>query len=145
MSVISRIVLILALTTLAGCFSGRPDLDFGNVSGKVTLQGKPLPHATVKFQPESGRPSYGKTNEAGEYTLNFMGKEWGALVGNHEVWVTTEDRIENQETGESRWQPEILPPKYNTKTTLSAVVEPGDNVHDFDLEEMKKGAKFPSS
>lgn len=138
-----RLAMLVALTTTLGCFGGRPDLDFGNVHGKVILQGKPLADATVCFQPESGRPSYGKTNQAGEYKLNFMGKEWGALVGNHQVAITTEDRIENQETGESRWQPEILPPKYNSQTELTAVVEPGENVIDFTLDEMKKGAKRP--
>ena len=138
-----RWALLLALTTTLGCFGGRPDLDFGNVSGKVTLQGEPLADATVRFQPTTGRPSYGKTNENGEYSLNFMGKEWGAIVGDHQVAITTEDRIENPETGESRWQSEILPPKYNKQSELTAVVEPGENQIDFTLDEMKKGAKRP--
>ena len=70
-----------------------------------------------------------------------MGRPWGALVGNHTVAITTEDRIENPETGEARWQTEILPPKYNVQTELTAVVESGDNEIDFTLSEMKKGAK----
>ncbi|RCS52990.1 carboxypeptidase regulatory-like domain-containing protein [Bremerella cremea] len=128
----------VCLATMLGCFGGNSDLQFGEVKGHVTLEGKPLPHATVRFQPESGRPSYGKTDESGEYTLKFKGQELGALVGQHSVAITTEDRIENPETGESRWQKEILPPKYNSETTLSAVVEPGENVFDFDLVERKK-------
>lgn len=136
-----RVLMALILTMVIGCYSGKPDLDFGEVHGKVTLQGEPLSYATVRFQPESGRPSYGKTNEAGEYSLNFMGRPWGALVGKHLVAITTEDRIENHETGESRWQKEILPPKYNLQTELTAMVESGNNEIDFTLSEMKKGAK----
>ncbi|MEW4456233.1 carboxypeptidase regulatory-like domain-containing protein [Bremerella sp. JC817] len=135
------IPLLFSLVVLLGCSSGKPDLDFGEVRGTVQLQGTPLPHATVRFQPSSGRPSYGKTNEAGEFTLKFMGREWGALVGDHQVAITTEDRIEDPTTGEARWQKEILPARYNTETTLTATVEPGDNVFQFELEEMKKGAR----
>ncbi|MHC2070574.1 transthyretin-like family protein [Bremerella sp. T1] len=138
-----RLALLVGLTTMLGCFSGKPDLDFADVHGTVTLQGEPLRDATVRFQPANGRPSYGKTNEAGEFKLNFMGREWGALVGNHTVAITTEDRIENPETGETRWQPEILPPKYNKQSELTANVEPGDNEFNFSLDEMKKGAKRP--
>ncbi|MBA2118011.1 carboxypeptidase regulatory-like domain-containing protein [Bremerella alba] len=138
-----RLTMLVALTTTLGCFGGRPDLEFGNAHGKVILQGAPLADATVRFQPESGRPSYGKTNQQGEYTLNFMGREWGALVGNHQVAITTEDRIENPENGESRWQKEILPPKYNAQTELTAVVDPGENEINFTLDEMKKGATRP--
>lgn len=138
-----RFVMLVVLTAMAGCFSDKPDLDFGDVHGKVMLQGQPLANATVRFQPEVGRPSYGRTNDSGEYSLNFMGHPWGAMVGNHQVAITTEDRIENPETGESRWQPEILPPRYNTRTELTAVVEPGQNEVNFTLDEMKKGAKRP--
>ncbi|PQO27158.1 carboxypeptidase regulatory-like domain-containing protein [Blastopirellula marina] len=133
-----NLLALLCLATTLGCFGSGSDLQFGEVQGKVTLEGKPLPYATVRFQPTNGRPSYGKTDESGEYALKFKGQEVGALVGQHSVAITTEDRIENPETGESRWQKEILPPKYNSETTLSAVVEPGENVFNFDLDERKK-------
>jgi len=138
-----RVAGLVVLAAIAGCFSDRPDLDFGDVHGKVVLQGEPLANATVCFQPARGRPSYGRTDEAGEYSLQYMGRPWGALVGNHTVSITTEDRTENPETGESHWQPEILPLKYHRQTELSAVVEPGENEIDFTLIEMKKGAKRP--
>ena len=136
MLLVTRPALILALgglVALTGCFSQRPDLDFGEVQGTVTYEGKPLPNATVKFQPQEGRPSYGKTDESGHYSLLFMGEDWGAIVGDHQVAITTEDRIENPETGESSWQKEILPRKYHAQTELTAAVEPGENEINFDL------------
>ncbi|MEW4561232.1 carboxypeptidase-like regulatory domain-containing protein [Bremerella sp. JC770] len=138
-----RVAVLVVLAAVAGCFSDRPDLDFGDVHGKVMLQGQPLANATVCFQPETGRPSYGRTDETGAYSLQYMGRPWGALVGKHTVSITTENRTENPDTGESHWQPEILPPKYHTQTELSAVVEAGENEIDFTLDEMKKGAKRP--
>ena len=136
MTTLSHAPLLLTLSvllTLTGCFSQRPDLDFGEVQGTVTYEGQPLPNATVKFQPQEGRPSYGKTDDSGHYSLLFMGEDWGAIVGDHEVAITTEDRIENRETGESSWQKEILPRKYHAQTELTATVEPGENEINFDL------------
>lgn len=61
----------LALVVLtAGCSSNGPPLV--PVSGKVTLDGKPLGGKTLKFLPEPGTPGQGAgatTNARGEYTL----------------------------------------------------------------------------
>lgn len=128
-------VLLLALT---GCFSDRPDLDFGDVHGRVTLNGQPLSDATVRFQPESGRASFGQTDANGEYALAFMGEPWGAIVGSHSVAITTENMIEDPVTGQSKFIREYLPPKYHAATTLSAQVEPGENEINFELVDSKK-------
>lgn len=134
----TRIVALLGLISLVGCFSNKPDLNFGEVQGTVTLNGQPLPHATVCFEPEVGRPSYGQTDEAGEYTLLFMGEPWGALVGENRVVITTENLVENKETGESKFIREYLPKKYHSESILTAQVQSGPNRFDFDLVDAKK-------
>ena len=122
---------------IEGDSNGKPDLDLSNVSGKIMLRGKPLPNATVKFQPENGPTSYGKTNEAGEYMLKLNGRVSGAVVGNHTVSINTARRIEDPKTGEVRSQPETLPPRYNSASGLKASVHFGGNVIDFDLSDEK--------
>ena len=68
-----------------------------NVSGKVTLDGKPLANATVTFQPfppegsiEAGEASIGKTNEKGEFTLTTLSGSKGAKVGKHHVLISSQ-------------------------------------------------------
>src|SRR5438067_2166344 len=74
----------------AGCGSS----NIAPVSGKVTLDGKPLANATVIFEPISseknpGPGSTAKTDENGQYTMQLMtGRANGALVGKHKVMIT---------------------------------------------------------
>jgi hypothetical protein len=77
-----------AASNLSGCGAGGPEL--GEVEGTVTLDGQPLPYATVEFLPEGGRPSIGRTDPNGHYELRFTETRKGALVGTHVVTVTTE-------------------------------------------------------
>jgi hypothetical protein len=70
--------------------------------------------------------------------LSYKGKDWGAVVGEHEVKITTENRFENQETGEVRVVKEMLPAQYHARSTLTASVSPGENTIDFALEAKKR-------
>ncbi len=64
------------------------------VSGRVTLDQKPLANATVIFSPLSdqfnpGPGSRGKTDANGEFTLQLMNKDVkGAMIGKHKVSIT---------------------------------------------------------
>ena len=62
--------------------------ELGSVSGTVTLGGKPLADAIVEFRPKEGRPSSGKTNETGAYTLQYTSDYSGAKIGEHSVVVS---------------------------------------------------------
>jgi len=68
---IQRVPAILLLTTitlgLAGCGEGKPEV--AEVTGTVTLDGKPLELIHVEFWPEVGPRAFGKTNESGKFTL----------------------------------------------------------------------------
>lgn len=105
---------------------GQPDL--GSVTGIVTLDGKALPNACVTFIPDHGRPSYGTTDATGMYAMNYFGTTAGAATGTHRVMIVT---ALAGPPGPSYRDP--IPPRYNTESTLSANVEPGENLLDFDL------------
>ena len=47
----------------------------------------PVPGLTVHFVPASGRPSWGKTDAAGRFVLDYDPQNKGAEVGVHKVWV----------------------------------------------------------
>jgi hypothetical protein len=85
------IALLAAL--VVGCSNDTPTLV--PVSGRLTLDGKPLVGKTLKFLPEPGTPGQGSgatTNAAGEYTLlavrpGAIRDEHGALPGTYRVVV----------------------------------------------------------
>lgn len=118
----------------AGCGGGNgPPL--GNVSGTVTLDGKPLADVEVCFAPARGRASIGRTDGSGRYALTFVGKTKGALVGAHRVSVNwplgdPEDDAREQKAGS---RPPI-PDRYSRQSTLTADVRGGSNTFDFALE-----------
>ena len=88
--------LLALLTAAAGCGSSKP-YDLAPVSGRVTLDGKPLANARVTFQPQhdpkagalSGPESFGETDSDGRYSLTTVFQEAGATVGKSRVMVTT--------------------------------------------------------
>jgi uncharacterized membrane protein len=99
----------------------------GTVSGSVLFDGKPLVGASVIFIPI--RPvndnadikpasSDGKTDEQGQFTLNYTGGVRGAAIGKH--------RVEIQKTDEKIGIPTIHI-KYNGRTELRADVKAGHN------------------
>jgi len=114
--------LFLTLGLLSGCGPDGPAL--GEVSGTVTRDGRPLDGATVIFQPELGKASFGRTDQEGRYELRYSKDSKGAIVGRHVVEV----RLAGDST-----PIEPLPPRYNTQTELTADVKKGRNQVDFEL------------
>jgi hypothetical protein len=110
----------------AGCGS---DVELGGVTGRVTMDGKPLPEALVRYIPEGGgRSAQGRTDADGMYRLDYSAASEGALVGKSNVMITT-GSIEDP-----RHRDEKVPLKYNYETTLTADVTSGDNEINFDLQ-----------
>jgi len=123
----------LACVGAAGCGGGGPEL--APVEGTVTLDGTPLPAATVVFQPQGlGSPSSGITDEEGHYELLYAVNRQGAMIGRHTVRITTYAQGRADENGEPTFTPERVPPRYNSQTELTREVEPGGNTFDFLLE-----------
>jgi hypothetical protein len=124
---VAALMVAIGLLASAGCDRGGPQI--APVTGKVTLDGQPLAAAKIEFQPDSGAPSYGRTGEDGGYALLFVGQQHGALIGHHTVRIRTAelDSLGDHMTRES------VPAKYNSRSTLTAEVSSGSNVHNFDL------------
>src|SRR5437867_2402133 len=86
-------MLALLFIGFAGCSS--EEFQIAAVSGRVTLDGKPVEKAAVMFQPVAtkgninpGRGSFGITDADGRYTLKLVGVERpGAAVGHHQVRI----------------------------------------------------------
>lgn len=125
---------LLLFVGLIGCGTSGPEL--GTVEGAVTLDGNPLPGAVVSFRPvEGGRTAEGITDESGHFTIEFAAGAKGALLGEHEIRVTTfrEKVIGDSGRVEDPGMPEKVPKKYNEETELLRTVEPGKNQFDLEL------------
>lgn len=111
----------------------------GRVEGVVKFDGQPVDRALVSFHPADARASVGFTDDDGRYFLDFTRNVKGAVVGEHQVTISTridreDDNIASKYGGKGR--KEFLPPKYHNRkqTELTAVVESGENTINFDLE-----------
>ena len=147
MSKTCGIVLLLIVVGLGGCGESRdPNLpDLVPVTGKITLDGKPLPGATVGFfgNASGSTGSVGTTDADGVYQLQTLNNGEGAPVGQYIVSVSklvkpdgsdlpTDVEIDPMSTPHK----ELLPPKYSdmNQTVLKTEVKEGGGQHDFDLK-----------
>jgi len=124
-------VLLLPLLLL-GCGKSGPKV--APVSGRVTLDKKPLANASITFTPTEAGPnntagpeSAGQTDEEGRYSLKMiLDKRDGAAVGTHKVRIS---KIERGVTIVNR-----VPAQYNQDTILTFPVPPeGSKEANFDL------------
>ena len=129
--------LVIGAFLLAGC-GGPEHPAVGRVSGVVTLDGQPLPEATVMFQPANGRGSVATTDSAGKYSLIYLDGVPGAVLGAHTVIIRTEIPGED---GQPPIAKEKLPKRYHDQTELTAEVKPGSNTFNFDLRSQPGGGK----
>jgi len=130
--------LLLLPLLLPGCGKSGPKL--APVSGRVTLDKKPLVDALVTFTPaETGPTNIGnpessaRTDDQGRYSLKTnQDKRDGALIGTHKVRISVIERgtsIVNR-----------VPRVYNQDTTLTFTVPAeGTKEANFDLTSDGKG------
>lgn len=143
-------VVALALS-LAGCEPGGPPM--GQVTGTITLDGKPLPNAAVTFAPvDGGGASSGISDANGKYELNAQDRK-GAVIGKHRVYVTsvsmTKSTVDpNMSSSSPEYEKqamgggseynvkltEPIPAKYNEKSELQYEVKAGSNTIDLELK-----------
>jgi len=118
----------------AGCQSRAPGTpDLAPVTGTITVDGKPADKANVSFEGPGNKVSFGNTDTAGRYELNYIHQSKGAAIGANTVKITT--RIEAP-PGAGYVDP--IPAKYNARTTLKADVKAGPNVINFELTTKKE-------
>lgn len=138
-----RILFALVLAAAVGC--GGPSHKVAQVSGRVTLDGKPLPKASVTFvplatkeNPNPGPTAQGKTDADGRYKLDVDPATPGAVVGTCRIYITTviaEPTAEDRDAGGAPKIKDKVPPRYNIKTELTFDVPPGGtDKADFDLK-----------
>lgn len=117
------------LLPAAGCGSQGDEIpELGQVIGQVTLDGRPLAAASVRFESEGqGGLSTGLTDESGMYELYYTQDVKGAPVGRHTV------RVEKYPEPEREAEVVLIPAKYSSQSILTAEIEPGGNRCDFEL------------
>ncbi len=111
------------LSLVSGCSDGRPKRV--PVSGRVLIDGKPLPHGFIRLIPEGARPASGKIGPDGCFTLTTFERGDGAVPGTHPVSVTG---VETISTTSQRWH---APKKYvNPKTSglIATIDGPTDSL-----------------
>lgn len=109
------------------------------VNGKITLDGKPVPGAFVKFTPlpvegkTPGPVSKGRCDTEGRYSLTTIDGDAGAIVGKHRVSIYSYSAPEILEPGEAPGK-EMFPRRFNTASKLiSEVTESGLENENFEL------------
>jgi hypothetical protein len=122
-------LLVLAAVLLGGGCNRNENL--ADVTGVITLDGKPLEDALVVFSPrQGGTTSYGRTGADGAYRLYFNDHTPGGWLGENVVRISTGDVDATGEGG----KPERVPVQYNQRSTLTALVKAGRNTFDFELD-----------
>lgn len=121
-----RVMLSAALCALVvGCGPGGPGVPpLVKVSGTITMDGKPLADAMVNFTPDTGRPSAGKTDAQGKYSLMYNEKTEGAVVGKHKVQIV---KIPSGAPTKENNAQMLIPIRYNFQTQLEADIKSGEN------------------
>ena len=123
----------------AGC-SGESS-KVARVSGRVTLDGRPVKGAKVIFQPKStsrtpgevGSGSYASTDADGRYTLKqIYPPRNGAVIGTHVVTITTA-RDTDPESDAGAVTAEMLPARCSDGSLEFAVPPEGTDRADFAL------------
>ena len=138
------IVVATSVVTQPGCGGPSDQPELGQVTGTVTLDGKPLVGIAVVFQPESGRPARGKTDAEGKYELTYIRQTKGTKVGPNRVEIapSEEGEADESEASDEESKPAakpnskkpLIPPRYNVRSELKADVKPGKNTFDFKLD-----------
>ena len=128
-----RIAGPVCLLLLAGCSNTPP---MGQVSGKITVKGKPVGYGSVMFVPATGPVGSGTLSPDGAYTLTTFKPGDGALAGDHKVVVEAYTIAKSREYGaDDTATPAANKKYYNVATTpLKATVKEGQNALDFDLD-----------
>lgn len=119
-------LLLFMIASTVGCGDS---VELVYVEGTVTLDSQPIPDAEVIFRPEDGRPSAATTDSEGHYVLYYLPDRAGALPGKHRVVISTyvEADLDSPNPIIQEGRAEAIPECYNTSTTLTAELVPGQS------------------
>jgi hypothetical protein len=134
---------LVVVFLLAGCQKGTDysDLHLVDVTGKVTMDGQPLPGVTVRFEGPPLRFAEGKTDASGNYRLMYDSNQAGCLPGDKTVRIMSGpvgEAADEDAPGEGAVAVPIsnvsIPAKYNRSSELRANVSPANKTFDFELK-----------
>lgn len=118
----------LLLACMAGC---GPSATVEPVSGVVTLDGKPLGGAVVRFSPAPQADpqavkmmAIGETDDQGRYSMQVYDGPTGAVVGVNRVTISTARSLDS-DAEEGGMSPELVPSEYNSRSKLEFEVPAG--------------------
>jgi hypothetical protein len=150
-------LICVSILVNAGCGSKYPAT--APVSGKISINGKPVTQGRISFHPTTGdRPALANIQPDGSYALTTFEHGDGALLGHHKVSIKS-TRIENAPPPPKDFREEaaqaaelakqggphlvfIVDKKYYDERTtdLEAEVKAGNNQIDFNLPASPKPA-----
>lgn len=125
------------LAALSGC--GRTDANRNAIGGTVTLDGKPIEQGSILFIPIDGAKgtATGGQIEMGRYQI---ASHDGAAVGRNRVEVRAVHKTGRMiarglgATGKMiEEQSEGVATRFNSNSTLTIEIKPGDNISDFEV------------
>lgn len=127
-----------------GCGGQPQDPSYPDVTGKVTLDGKPLAGATVTFVPTGanvGNMAQAATDEEGRFKLKGPRGSTGAAPGDYKVAISSMQLPDGKPLAPDApiagsGAVEVVPPQYSDRgrTTLTATVPTGGGNFDFALK-----------
>jgi hypothetical protein len=126
-------VLMTVSLLASGCSDGRPARV--TVSGQVLIDGQPLTVGNIKFVPEGARPSSGKLDEAGRFTLTCYDGGDGVIPGRHRAQISA---MEVVSASKVKW---LAPPKYADFRTSELEYEITEPTADLKIELTWDGGK----
>ena len=116
-------IALFVAVSVSGCGGG--DLpELGDVSGKVTVDGKPVAGINILFSPETGRAAGGVTESDGSYELIYLDGYGGCKLGPAKVTFEWSPGVEPTAT---------VPARYMTEG-FSVEVKAGSNELNFPME-----------
>jgi hypothetical protein len=142
------ILILLLLSVLPGCGSDRAETAL--VTGRVTIDGRPVTEGRITFYPGKGRSATGSLAADGTYSLTTWEEGDGAVLGKHQVTIKA---THSSGAAPSSFEQELqgggpaaasiewlVPPTFAQRTTtpLSEEVVEGANTIDFELKSEAK-------
>lgn len=132
------IITLFYCLVLVGCggSSGPPAPERAVVTGVVKFKGDVVKTGQISFLPQKGPMAMGPISD-GAYRIDWKG---GVPVGSSKVEIlgyeeTGKEVIIGAGGKKEKETKQIIPTKYNTKSTVMVTIEAGDeNHHDFDLK-----------
>src|SRR5690606_24155512 len=105
-SICSLLMISLTLVFLSGCNQSLDadysTLQLARVRGTVTLNGHPLPDATVMLVDDNRQFSSGKTNTRGQFEMWYTSEARGATPGKKTVRIQMSGIGEDERIGEDQ-------------------------------------------